>query len=223
VKKTEIGRSYAVVIGDIVSSRTFEDQEALLDLVIRNLEWVNERTSPVQPLEMTIADEFQGAYANVGEALDAALFVQLCLLGEVELRFGCGWGEISRFDPESASMVQSGPAWWTAREALDEVVELGAKRLWPSTIRTRVRRPSEMPSFESTERLVNSFLMCRDALLASLDQKDARIALALFFRERPEHVAMELGISQPAVANRQKKKNLSKLLRAHQEIRNLVP
>lgn len=223
MKKTEVGKNYAVVIGDIVSSRTFEDQAVLLDLVSHNLEWVNERTSPVQPLDLTVGDEFQGVYADLGQALDAALFVQLRLLGKVELRIGCGWGEISRFDPESAPMAQSGSAWWVAREALEEVIDLSSKKLWPRTLRTRFRRDSEEGETNATEQLVNSFLLCRDDLLASLDEKDGRIALGLFFDERQEELAKELEISQPAVAKRLTEKGLSTLYRAHQGIQGLVP
>jgi len=223
MKETEVGENYAVLIGDIVSSRTFKNQGALLDLVSVELEWVNERTSPIQPLDMTIGDEFQGVYSDLGQALDAALFVQLRLLGKVELRIGCGWGEISRFDPQSAPMAQSGSAWWVAREALAAVVELGSKKLWPRTLRTRFRRASETGDPNPIEPLVNSFLLCRDDLLASLDAKDGRIALGLFFDERQEDLANELDISQPAVAKRLTEKGLSTLYRAHEGIRGLVP
>jgi len=222
MKKTEVGKDYAVIIGDIVASRTFEDQEALLDLVIHDLEWVNEKTSPVQALKMTVGDEFQGVYSELGQALDAALFVQLRLLGQVALRIGCGWGEISRFDPEIAPMAQSGSAWWVAREALEEVIELSSKKLWPRTLRTRFRRESREGEPNPIEQLVNSFLLCRDDLLASLDERDGRIALGLFFDERQEELAKELEISQPAVAKRLTEKGLSTLYRAHRGLRGLI-
>lgn len=223
MKKTEVGKNYAVLIGDIVSSRSFQNQDDLLNLVIQTLEWVNERTSPVQPFSMTVGDEFQGAYSDLGQAFDAALYLQLRLLGRVEFRFGCGWGAISRFDPGSAPMAQSGSAWWVAREALEEVVELNSKKLWPRTIRTRFRLETSEGDRHPMERLVNSFLLCRDALLASLDERDGRIALGLFFDERQDELAKELAISQPAVAKRLTEKGLSTLFRAHRGLQDLVP
>lgn len=194
-----------------------------MEKLIQGLEWVNERTSSIQPLEMTVGDEFQGAYSDLGDALNAALYLQLRLLGEIEMRFGCGWGEISQFDVERAPMAQSGPAWWAAREALEAVVELRSRKLWPRTITTRFRRYPDPQEPDQVEQLVNSFLLCRDAVLAHMDEKDARIALGVFFEERQEEIAKQLGISQPSVARRQTEKGISTLYRAHEGLRGLIP
>jgi len=135
--QTVVGKTYAVAIGDIVASRQYKDQTALIKAVIDVLAWVNERIEAVQPLQMTVGDEFQGVYAELGSALDAALLTRLRLAGACDLRFGIGWGEISSFDPERAPMAQSGAAWWSAREAIEQVVAVESKRQWPRTVRTR--------------------------------------------------------------------------------------
>lgn len=234
VAETIVGASYAVVIGDIVSSRSFEDQKSLIELAIETLDWVNETLPSVQPLEMTVGDELQGAYSNLGQALEAALYVQLRLKGDMDLRFGLGWGEISQFDPERAPMAQSGSAWWAAREALDSVSELGSKKLWPRTLTTRFRRgdvvaaasdPSsaDLSGSDPVEQMVNSFLLCRDGLLARMDDRDARITLGLFRDDRQEDIAKELRISQSAVAQRVGDGGAGALFRAHQGLRGLLP
>lgn len=229
MSSTVIGKEYAVLIGDIVSSRKYEDQKDLLESLSSALDWVNERTHPNQPLQMTIGDEFQGAYPDLGQALEAALYIQLRLRGLAEFRFGIGWGEISHFDPEQAPRAQSGPAWWAAREAIESLSQLTSKKLWPRTLTTRFHKasdrsqPSESREGEPLERIVNSFLLCRDAILANLDERDARITLALFLDERQEEVAKELDISQPAVAKRLQDKGPSAIFRAHEGLRGIIP
>ena len=135
---------YAVVIGDVVRSRTHENQSELIRVVSTTLQWVNRQVAPVQALEMTVGDEFQGVYESLGVALDAALMVRLRLAGTCDLRFGLGWGEITAYDPDRAPMAQSGPAWWAAREALDDIVTWVRKRQWPNSVRTWLvgREPS---------------------------------------------------------------------------------
>jgi len=209
---------YAVVIGDVVRSRTHEDQRELIRLVATTLEWVNRRVGSAQALEMTVGDEFQGAYGDLGVALDAALLVRLRLAGICDLRFGLGWGEITAFDPDRAPMAQSGSAWWAAREALEEIVTRVRKRQWPNSVRTWL-----VGAPDPTQRLLNALLMCRDELLAKMDERDARIALGLFLNERQEDVANALGISQPSVARRQVENGANAIYRAHEALRGLVP
>ena len=99
VGTTCIGASYAVFVADVVDSRSHPDQSALIGAVTDTLSWVNEQVEAVQPLAMTVGDEFQGAYDDLGAALDAALLARLKLTTRYDLRFGIGWGEITSFDP----------------------------------------------------------------------------------------------------------------------------
>lgn len=217
MRSTVKGGTYAVLVGDVVRSRSHRDQGDLISVVTAALDWVNQHREPVQPLEMTVGDEFQGAYEDLGATLDAALLVRLRLAGACELRFGLGWGEISAYDPERAPMAQSGSAWWAAREALDRVVELESKRQWPKSVRTRLAGAPE-----PAQSLVNALLLCRDELLAKMDERDARITLGLFLDERQEDVAAELGISQPSVARRQVENGANAVFRAHEALREVA-
>ena len=208
----------AALIGDVVASREHGDQQRLFASVTAVLEAVNARTTPLQPLQMTIGDEFQGAYGDLGTALDAGLEIRLGLVGTCDVRFGIGWGEITAHDPRRAPLAQSGSAWWSARSALDTVVGLVSRQAWPRGARTWLEGGGA-----STDRLVNAFLLCRDELVSGMDRRAARIALGLLLGERQATLAEELGITQPSVSSLQHSSGATAVYRAHAELKGLIP
>jgi len=214
---TRPGAFYAVFVADVVRSRTHQDQAALITALTDTLSWVNQRAPGVQPLAVTVGDEFQGAYGDLASALDAALLTRLNLGTRYDVRFGVGWGEISSFDPERAPMAQSGSAWWAARSAIDRVKEAGSKRHWPRSARTLVAGAGD-----PLEGAVNAFLLCRDALLGRMDDRDLRITLGLFLGQRQADIAAELEITQPSVARRQMENGASAVYQAHLAARSLT-
>jgi hypothetical protein len=201
--------SFAAVIGDVVASRAAPDQGELLDAVAAALEWANQRIPAAQPLQPTVGDELQGVYRDLPSALLVTLLLRLRLWEKCQLRFGVGWGEITR--PTRAEAGQSGSAWWGARQAIEHVaaIETGRKG-FPDGIRTFFAGgESDMRS------AVNAFLICRDQILSRMDAKDARIAMALFEGESQSTVARELAITQSTVSARQRRNGPSALYRAH--------
>jgi hypothetical protein len=208
--------SCAAVVGDVVSSRQHSDQHALFSVLKRVLADVNRRETSIQPLQMTIGDEFQGAYGRLGTALEACLLVRLRLIGVCDVRFGVGWGEITVYDPDLAPMAQSGSAWWRAREAVDEVAALSSRRMWPRGVRTLVKGAES-----NLGAALNAFLLCRDELLADMDQSAARIALGVISGERQSDIAEALGVSQPAVSKQQRSNGVMAVLRAHDLLKRM--
>ncbi len=211
-------RSFTTVIGDVVGSRKHSDQRSLFEHLDRALSWVNERVAAVQDLQITVGDEFQGVYHDLGRALDAALLVRLRVWDSCHLRFGLGTGEIDSFKPESRPFSQSGSAWWLAREAIDSVVAHESKKGWPRSLRTWLR--SEDARLESA---INGFLLCRDQVLDRMDREDARVLLGLFLGETQDTVARDLGIKQPSVSSRQHAKGANAVYRAHLVMKGLGP
>jgi len=217
-ESTEEGQCYAVVIGDIVESRGYDDQTALFAVVTEILEHVSTQVEATQPLQMTIGDEFQGAYATLGSALDACLLIRLHLQSTCDTRIGIGWGEISSFDPARAPMAQSGSAWWRAREAIEVIERAVTSHAWPRGARTWVAgAPTEMV------HTLNAFLLCRDQLLDAMDTRDYRIVLGMLLGERQVDLAAELGITQPAISQRQHDSGAVAVLQAHRLLRGLRP
>jgi hypothetical protein len=203
-------QAYATLIGDVVLSREEADQVGLLARMKKALEETNRVCTPVQPLTMTIGDEFQGVYGDLRQALKATLLVRLFLGVLPELRFGLGWGKISALDPERAPLGQSGPAWWGARAAIEHVKDLESRRRWPRALRTWVGDEEQEFAF------LNAFLLCRDQVLHRMDAKDRAIALGLFLGKRQDELAEELGISQATISKRQTDRGASALFRAHE-------
>lgn len=213
------GREGAALVGDVVGSRRFADQAGLLTTVSGALSQVNARLSADQPLEVTVGDEFQGVYPRLGGALLASLLVRLLLAGAggddpdepaVEARIGIGWGGLEQSPAAEPPFGQSGPAWWHARRALDEVRAAGDRTRWPRTWRT---------GFVADDReltaAVRAFLLCRDDLVGAMDARDRRILVGVLAGEHQAEVGAELGITQPAVAKRHRTKGINAVFRAH--------
>ena len=91
-------------------------------------------------LRVTTGDEFQGSYATLGAALDAALRVRVQLLPASDARFGIGRGPVTTLDEERG--IEDGPGWWAARDAI-EAAEEGAERPATRQLRTAYRVAAE--------------------------------------------------------------------------------
>jgi hypothetical protein len=203
------------VIGDVVGSRQASDQRHLLEDLATELDWVNSQVEAVQALAQTIGDEFQGVYSTLAAALDATLLLRLRRFiadsrSPAGLRFGIGEGEIVQAPVAEPPYGQSGTAWWKAREAIDRIEGNATRNRWPRSAQTAFA--GSEPAFEAA---VNAFLLTRDALLARADRSDARICLGLFLGESQREVAEDLGVTQPAVAQRSADKGWHAVWHAH--------
>ncbi len=141
----------------------------------------------VQPLEATVGDEFQGAYATLGEATRATLLVRLGLLPAVDVRCGIGFGETTVLDASSRPLLQDGPAWWAAREAVDS---MSAPRR--AGVRTAYVGPGDA--------LANAHLLCRDALVDRLSERGWRMLRLSLCGESQTAIAEREGVSKSAVS-----------------------
>ena len=203
----------AALIGDIVQSREIPDQAALFDKVATALQWLEDQVAAIQPPRLMTGDEFQGAYLDLPSALLATTLLPLRLAGVCRLRFGIGWGTILA-DERRLPAAQSGSAWWRARQAIDEVARIqGGAKGWPASLSTLYRGEDTR-----TQAFVDAFLICRDQVLNRLDEKDARITLALFRGESQQAVGRELRIGQSTVSARQRAGGPSSLVRAHESL-----
>jgi hypothetical protein len=184
------------VLGDVVGSRTAVDRRRLhrrLETVLRD---ASAAVPGVVPLVVTVGDEFQGVFATLGAALDAALRVRLALLPEVDTRFGVGRGVRTVLDAERG--IEDGPAWWSAREAL-EWGEQQAGRPALRLVRTAYRSAVPDPAQEA----VNAALACRDHLLGSMSARSLRLLRgALLDGATQAQLAAVEGVSPSAVSQR---------------------
>lgn len=212
---------YAALIGDVIGSRKHPVRAELqndLESAFATVSELTQPLQPLQPLQMTVGDEFQGLYPTVVQALDVTLLLRLVLSGEADLRFGVGWGLLSTVDAPRTPFGQDGPAWWSARQAIEQVERRQKQRSGPRRLRTYLVHSSAsetVPMPPSSSSLpppreydlaatpaLNAFLTCRDELIGRMDPRDCRLLLAQLRGETQVQAAQEEGISAAAASQR---------------------
>ena len=112
------------LIGDLVGSRPVDlevrrRRPASRRLCARRARW----SRPLDRLEPTVGDEFQGCTPTSVRRRLASLLVRLNLPAPMDARCGIGVGEREVFGADRTPMLQDGEAWWGARAALEALGE----------------------------------------------------------------------------------------------------
>jgi hypothetical protein len=181
------------VIGDLVGSRAVPDRAAVQDALNDALDQVNRSVPVEQSFEPTVGDEYQGACATLPGAVLAALLVRLSLLPVVDARCGIGFGAVTIHDPTRRPLLQDGPGWWAAREAIRT---LDSRR---DVTRTWFAGPDE--------GRVNAFLLCRDQIIERLNDRGVRI-LRLALLGHPQKEIAEFEGIWPSAVSQQFSRNI---------------
>ena len=214
-------RTAVALIGDVVSSRAHPDRAAAQRALVRALAEVEALVPSVQPLDVTLGDEFQGAYATVADAALAALLVRLALLPDVDTRYGLGRGTFTVFDADRDLVSQDGPAWWAARAAV------GTAHQRAGQPRTRAVRtwyavdPGEREDAGGAAA-VNAFLTCRDEILARMSPRELRLLRGLLLGEQQATMAAQEGVVQSAVSQSLTRSGAYAVLAGHDLLRELA-
>jgi hypothetical protein len=175
------------VIGDVIGSRRLADRGSAQRRLADVLAEVDLAVPGAQPLQATVGDEFQGAYATLGEATRSTLLVRLALLPEIDVRCGVGVGDSTVFDDQRTPWLQDGPAWWAAREAIEWMA--GSRR---AAARTWLVAPDAA--------VVNAHLLVRDALVDRLNERGWRMLRAALQGESQQRIAEQEGVTKSAVS-----------------------
>lgn len=216
VLKPETSAFKATLIGDIVDSRHAVDRRELHDQLSSALDAVGRAVPTATALRITVGDEFQGSYSNLGFALDAAFRIRLALIPDVWARFGFGWGDTLILDARSGT--QDGSAWWAAREAIEAAK---AAQLHAATHAVRsVYRPAghTRSAPGPSAGAVNAALLCQDQLLSSLDERSLRILRRLAGGESRTAIASTEGVSPSAISQRVVSGGLEVIVNAAREL-----
>ncbi len=223
--------SRCVVIGDLVGSRAAPNRRALHRAVEKALVGANAAVPAVTALRITVGDEFQGAYATLGAAIEAVLRVRLELLPAADVRAGIGRGPVELLDAERG--LEDGPGWWAARAAI-ESVEQAAGRAATRHLRTAYRPAPAGDDDDAAGRsrgadaavvdadAVNAALLCRDHLVGSLSDRSVRLLRGLMdpHTTQSELASLE-GISASAVSQRVRADGIGAVLAAEDLLRGL--
>jgi hypothetical protein len=187
--------SYAALLGDVIASRHSGDREELQHMLDDAMSQGNAAGQPVQPLRMTIGDEFQGLFGSIPEAVSASLQIRLMLRPTVDVRIGIGWGPLDLV-PQEPPFGQDGPCWWRAREAIEEVKRSESSNSVPRSVRTLVR------TGDSSDELINAYLVSRDHITAGWDEVDVEIAHLFRDGVNQTRISEQVGLSQSSVSRR---------------------
>jgi hypothetical protein len=183
------------VICDLVGSRAQASRAEAQRHLLTALAVVNDMVVAEQPLEPTIGDELQGVYADLPSAMLATVLVRLALPETMDCRFGIGVGELEIVGESTYGLTQDGPAWWSARRAVDTAKD--RSRQLPG-LRTCIVRD------DTTEGpdMAQAYLLVRDELVSGFDGRQRRIALGELQGRTLSQLAADEGISPSAVSQR---------------------
>jgi len=210
--------SSVVLIGDVVASRQSTNRRRLHQALEAALSDTNARVEHIEPLEITVGDEFQGVYAHLGEALEAALRTRLALRPEAETRYGLGRGTTTTLD--EARGIKDGPAWWAAREAIVEV-ERTAGRAALGHVHTAYRLAEGEGDDSGTALAVEAALHCQDHMVGSLSERSGRLLKGLLDGMTQRDLAAAEGITPSAVSQRVRADGLAVIVRCQDLLKDL--
>lgn len=128
---------YIALIGDIINSRKIENRSLVQEQLSITLEQINQKYQDLIAANflVTIGDEFQGLLKKSDVLFEIIETIQFAL-APYEIRFGIGVGEIiTKIDPDRA-ISSDGPAWWYAREMIEE---LKNHHEWGTRSRTNIK------------------------------------------------------------------------------------
>ena len=190
------------LIGDLVASREFGDRSELQRSLEEALQAANSLLDPLQRLETTVGDEFQGIFSSVAAALRASLLLRLDLLerADCDSRYGLGYGGVTVFDATRSPTSQDGPGWWAARQAIDRAGEIAESPrtsfartcfvCWPDT--------TDISKFEAAA--IDAVLIFRDATVGQMTPRERRLLRGFLTGQSQSDLAAKEGITQSAVS-----------------------
>jgi len=201
--------SVATLIGDVVGSRRAGDRAVVHRALAEAVAAVNAAFAPATPLRITIGDEYQGAFASVGDALQASLRLHVALRADgVDVRHGLGWGPVTVLTAEPR--VEDGPGWWAAREAI-ETVAAAQRQAASRRLRTAYRRAEGVDGPDPAA--VNAALVGRDELVGGVDDRGLSVVSGMLAGMSQAQISAQLGISASAVSQRVRREGIGALVR----------
>lgn len=116
--------NYTAIIGDIKDSKKIKNRNQIQKQLSDILKFVNEVycADISAKFIITLGDEFQGLLKSNEHLLDIIKYIQR-EMHPVKLRFGIGFGEISTTLFFEAAIGADGPAYYAAREVIEQLRE----------------------------------------------------------------------------------------------------
>lgn len=207
------------VLADIVGSRRLQDRTAaqhVLDETIAAVEV--DLPLAAQPLTPTVGDEQQGVYRELGDAMVSLLMIQLKLPDGIAFRFGIGIGDVSSVDSVHRTLAD-GPGWYAARAAIETVHDREGRAV-PRTRTWIVGAPGQAEVMESTIAASNAYLLVRDELVGSMNERERRLTYGRLIGRSQQELAAQESITQPSVSKSLRRAGTAAILEGVSALRN---
>ncbi len=188
---------YFAIIGDIIKSRKTPDRYALqmsLNQILTELnkQHANDITSD---FTITLGDEFQGVLKNPRFLLRMLDIIELKLY-PVEFRFGIGIGDITTAINQHISIGADGPAYYNAREMLDEIKKEETRKKG-RIINRMIKSPL---SIDQNDDMINTALSLTTVIKKKWTKREHEIILDyMTHNDGQDGTANRLGIAQSSV------------------------
>ncbi len=136
-----MGPTYLVIIGDIVHSRSLQNRYRLQTQFEQHLKEVQSKYNKdcVSPLTLTIGDEFQTVLQTTGRMFAMLQAIEISTK-EFAMRFGFGAGGINTAINRKRAIGMDGPAFHSARQAIEEAKRMGYNYYFNGGDETNERR-----------------------------------------------------------------------------------
>lgn len=204
------------VIVDLVGSRQHRDRAWVHRVFTTALAAVNEAVEADQPLAPTVGDEAQARYLSVEAALRATLLLRLELPPGLDARAGIGVGAVQHLGQGLAGLLQDGPGWWAARDAVNEAKarETGrdrSLRTW-YLVADGVDTGTTYPDPDQ----VGAFLLTRDEIVTGMPARSRRLLRGVLDGRTQAELADLEGVSASAVSQNLRRSGAYAVLHAHE-------
>lgn len=206
------------VIIDLVGSRQHRDRAGLHRTFVTALAQVNAVVRAEQDLAPTVGDEAQARYHSVTDALRATLLLRLVLPEGLDCRAGIGVGQVQDLGPSVVGLLQDGPGWWAARDAINEakareIVKDRTLRTW-YLLADDVEPAQDVPP----ALVVQALLLTRDEIVSSMQERSRRLLLGVLQGVSQADLAIQEEISPSAVSQNLRRSGAYAVLHAHERL-----
>lgn len=115
---------YFAIIGDIIASKMILNRSEVQNHLKKVLDQVNEeyKSDIASRFSITLGDEFQGLLHSAEHLFELLDMIQFQLY-PTKIRFGIGVGDMNTEIIQETSMGSDGPAYWSARTAIEKIHE----------------------------------------------------------------------------------------------------
>lgn len=204
-----------VVIGDLESSRTLNDkQRAKVQKTLKKtLESINQANEALlSHYTITLGDEFQAVYQKIDEFLQHSWRI-MATLHPVHVRFSIGIGSISTPINKEQSIGMDGPAFYAARDGIDQLKKNGFLYQIQS---------DDQPANPALFDAINASLHLISRQMRKWNQRRFSILYMLDQGMSIKNIAKQLDVSESAVYKNREEGSLDVILNLKKSLVTLI-